>query len=427
MSAAEPRSLQRRLQQALGERAGPLREVVKEAERLGVQTYLVGGPVRDLLLGQTIGDLDVLVSDKLTALAKRASHRLGGRAIIHERFLTATVRTEELRIDLSRARCETYARPGVLPSVRPATPSDDLCRRDFSINAMAIPLGGGAGSQLVDPLGGLADLEQRQLRVLHARSFVDDPTRLFRATRYCARLGFHLSRATLRLMREAIAGDAIGSVSGDRTRRELERLLEEVDAASACRQTDRRGLFSAVAAGWRLSRDADQALRRFDVVKRSPPWSEVRPIEVQWACGLRLLLFGVPARVRMQGLGALGMRGHRASETASDLGKLVGLRRSLGRGLSPGKLDLRLSGLGEAALLALYCVGGGRVAADVKRFAQELRHLKNPLDGHAVRRLGLEGREIGRLVRVARERALDGQPVDDAWLRLWLARRRPMR
>jgi len=163
-------------------------------------------------------------------------------------------------------------------------------------------------------------------------------------------------------------------------------------------------------------------LNQFNRAKHSPPWSETHQPSVQQACGLRLLLVGVPARVRARSLEALSLRGRRASDTETDLRQLGRLRRSIARGLSPGKLDARLSGLSEALLLALYCLGGRRVRTDVARFADELRHERSPLDGHTARRLGLKGPAIGKLVRAARERALDGRPVDDAWLRRWLAR-----
>jgi tRNA nucleotidyltransferase (CCA-adding enzyme) len=396
--------------------------VVREAERRGVEAYLVGGPVRDLLLGETIGDVDVLLSDGLEAVARGSALRLGGRAVIHEKFLTATIVNGDLRIDLSRARGEAYARPGALPQVHPASLADDFGRRDFSINAMAIRLSAGAGPVFVDALGGLADLERGRLRVLHPESFRDDPTRLFRAARYAARLRFRPSRETLRLMREAISEGALATVSGDRTLAELGQLLKECDAARACREADKHGLFSAVASGWGLSADARQGLHQFNRVKQSPPWSEAAQPSVQQGCGLRLLLVGTPARVRARSLAALGLQGRRASSTETDLRQLGRLRRSVAGGLSPGKLDARLTGLGEALLLALYCLGGRRVRSDVARFANELRHQRSPLDGHTARRLGLKGPAIGRIVRAARERALDGRPVNDAWLRRWLAR-----
>src|SRR3954452_22209108 len=137
----------------------------------GTPIYLVGGAVRDLLLGQERTDLDIAVEGDASALGRR----LGGEIRTHERFATATVHTDGLELDLATARSESYPEPGALPEVRPATLTDDLARRDFTLNAMAVPLAG--DPELIDPHGGLADLERGTLRVLHERSFVDDPTR----------------------------------------------------------------------------------------------------------------------------------------------------------------------------------------------------------------------------------------------------------
>src|SRR4051794_33719546 len=171
-------------------------ERIREAAG-GTPAYLVGGAVRDLLLGrEDRADIDVVVEGDVAAIAAA----LGGEARSHERFGTATVRVGDLVADLAAARAESYAHPGALPEVRPAALADDLARRDFSVNAMAIPLGGEA--RLIDPHEGAGDVERRALRVLHGRSFVDDPTRALRAARYAARLGFALDPETEALVRK---------------------------------------------------------------------------------------------------------------------------------------------------------------------------------------------------------------------------------
>src|SRR5512134_2481200 len=146
--------------------------------------YLVGGAVRDLLLGRTRTDLDLAVDGDVGAIARA----LGEDVTTHERFGTATVRVGDLVVDLARSRAESYERPGALPAVTSAPIAEDLARRDFTINAMAVPLTGKA--ELIDPYGGLEDLRVGVLRVLHERSFVDDPTRALRAARYAARFHF---------------------------------------------------------------------------------------------------------------------------------------------------------------------------------------------------------------------------------------------
>src|SRR3954464_15631241 len=162
-----------------------------------VPAYLVGGVVRDLLLGAPGADLDVAIEGGADALADVP----GYRPERDEYFLTGRLEAGDQRIDIAQTRAETYPRPGSLPEVRPAAIEEDLARRDFSVNAMAFPLEEGA--ELLDPHGGVEDLRAGRLRVLHERSFADDPTRALRAARYAARFGFDLEPDTARLLEEA--------------------------------------------------------------------------------------------------------------------------------------------------------------------------------------------------------------------------------
>jgi tRNA nucleotidyltransferase (CCA-adding enzyme) len=206
--------------------AEALRSVYPELETIGTATedpvYLVGGAVRDLLLGRGRADIDLAVEGDPAALAAA----LGAATLSeHGRFATAKVELGGHEIDIAGARTESYPHPGALPVVAPAAGIEaDLSRRDFSVNAMAIPLAG--EPRLIDPHGGLADLERGLLRVLHPDSFRDDPTRAIRAARYAARFGFNLEPETEALLRET----DLGSVSSDRRRAELLRLAGEATA-----------------------------------------------------------------------------------------------------------------------------------------------------------------------------------------------------
>jgi tRNA nucleotidyltransferase (CCA-adding enzyme) len=192
---------------------------VREAAA-GLSAYLVGGAVRDLLIGRERADIDVAVEGDAAELA----HRLGGDVRAHERFATATVRVDGLVVDLAATRAETYERPGALPEVRPAPLADDLARRDFTVNAMAVPLAG--DPELIDPHGGLRDLDRGELRILHAGSFTDDPTRALRAARYAARYRFSLERETS----ERLSDVDLATVSRDRVEAELRKLADEPEA-----------------------------------------------------------------------------------------------------------------------------------------------------------------------------------------------------
>jgi tRNA nucleotidyltransferase (CCA-adding enzyme) len=208
--------------------------------------YLVGGAVRDLLRGADAVDLDLAVEGDARSVARTLADRLGGRPREHERFGTATVLAPELTFDLATTRTETYDEPGALPRVTEATLGEDLRRRDFTVNAMAIALGGDDLGHLYDPHGGRRDLEARLVRVLHSGSFYDDPTRLLRAVRYETRLGFGMDEDTERTARAAVAEDALSTVSGARVRDELMDLLAEHEAPAAVERMHDLGLDRAL-------------------------------------------------------------------------------------------------------------------------------------------------------------------------------------
>jgi tRNA nucleotidyltransferase (CCA-adding enzyme) len=237
--------------------AYPELDAIREAA-LG-PVFVVGGAVRDLLLGRGRADLDVVVEGEAAALAAS----LGAEPVSHERFATAKVVLYGHEVDIASARTETYAHPGALPEVASAASIEaDLGRRDFTVNAMAIPLLG--EPRLIDPHRGQADLEAGLLRVLHRESFVDDPTRAIRAARYAARFGFGLEAGTEELLRAA----DLDSVSADRRRAELLRLAAEASAS--------RGF--ALLAEWGLlaprESDGDLVARVTDLAT-APPWREL--------------------------------------------------------------------------------------------------------------------------------------------------------
>ncbi|HWC07793.1 MAG TPA: hypothetical protein VG458_01955 [Solirubrobacterales bacterium] len=203
-----------------------MREAYPELARVGETAsdpvYLVGGAVRDLLLGRGRADVDLVVEGD----PERLAADLGVAPYAnHDRFGTLKLELDGHEVDIATARAESYPEPGALPVVEPgASLEADLARRDFTVNAMAVPLAG--ETELVDPHGGLADLEGGLLRVLHPASFVDDPTRAIRAARYAARLGLALEAETEGLLRETDPG----AVSEDRWRAELSRLAAEPTA-----------------------------------------------------------------------------------------------------------------------------------------------------------------------------------------------------
>ncbi len=214
-------------------RRNGLRAICLRAGALGMRVALVGGFVRDRLLGLAPDDFDLIVEGDATTLSRDLEASLGGALRVHRPFGTATWQASDGHtFDLASARRETYAAPAALPTVTTgASLLEDLARRDFSINAMALPLNTDGVDGLLDPFDGRRDLATGTVRVLHPLSFVDDPTRLFRATRYVARYGFKLDPTTSALIDSGIGH--LRDLSGDRIRHELALMAAEPAAATA--------------------------------------------------------------------------------------------------------------------------------------------------------------------------------------------------
>ena len=218
-----------------------LQAVGRTAASLRARAYAVGGCVRDWLLAlPTIEDLDVTVEGDGLGVAQAAAQALGGGGVVfHAQFGTATVRVPRaggaLRVDVATCRKETYAKPAAYPKVAPGRLMDDLARRDFSINAMALDLDAARFGELIDPFGGAADLQTRLLRVLHSRSFLDDPSRLLRGVRLATRFRLAWEPDTAAAAAAAVRAGALGWLNAGRVRKELERLAGELDPAACAR------------------------------------------------------------------------------------------------------------------------------------------------------------------------------------------------
>ncbi|MGI8946338.1 MAG: hypothetical protein ACR2GL_08890 [Thermoleophilaceae bacterium] len=305
-------------------------ELLPALDGLGTPCHLVGGAVRDLLRGESSADLDLALADGAAAAATVLAERLGGSSVVHDEFATATVRAGGLVVDLATTRRETYESPGALPAVEPAPLGEDLGRRDFTINAMAIGLTGEDLGRLYDPLGGQADLDAGLIRVLHPASFLDDPTRLLRALRYESRLGFALDDETERLARAAVAAGALETVSGVRVGVELLDLLSEREAAAAVARLGELGI--------------DRALQ--PAVKADP----------ELVAGARLAALEARARLALTALAAL--IAHRPGvEPGPRVGVEPGPRAGVeewvgGLGLEAAERDAVLRAAGIAAGLA---------------------------------------------------------------------------
>ncbi len=387
------------------------------ADARGLRIYLVGGPVRDLLLGRAVHDVDLLVEAEggvaAAELADLADLR-DARITRHARFGTVTLRLDDVAVDIASARSERYAHDGALPSVEAGSLRDDLLRRDFSANALALPLSKAARSGhvgVVDFDDGCEDLEQRRLRVLHRRSFHDDPTRALRAARLGPRLGFTLTRGSRGALRDALRDGAFGRVSGDRLRREWIKLFDDarrgLDPAQALRLLDEWHVLGALEPGLDLARESVAPLRRLGRAIAEPPWS--RGAGRAWVAGLALWLAPQPAALRRRALRRFAVRG-RAEEAVVGFPRARDVcLRALDRARGRGAVDAVLAGLDDDALYALLASAPAPVRRRILRWAREDRAKRPPVGGEDLVQLGLEGPAIGRVLSRVRTAYLDGR------------------
>jgi tRNA nucleotidyltransferase (CCA-adding enzyme) len=239
----------------------------RQAGDMRIRAYLVGGVVRDLLLGSPVEDLDLVIEGDAATFARGLAGP-GDRLRVHPAFGTAMIRTSDgLRIDLAAARTEYYPEPGALPRVAEGDLRQDLFRRDFTVNALAIALHPDGQGLLVDYFDGRKDLRRGALRVLHGLSFVEDPTRAYRAVRFALRLSFSLGRETESLLKAAVRQGVFAGLKGSRLYRELRPILEGPRPARALEILDGYGLLQAAhPALVRTRRSAERASRLEEVL-----------------------------------------------------------------------------------------------------------------------------------------------------------------
>ena len=370
-----------------------LGQVQRLADESGASAYLVGGPVRDSLLGLPVKDLDISVVGDAPALAARLADAAGGRLTAHQRFGTATVATEGAVVDLVTARRETYHRPGSLPDVQPGDITDDLARRDFTVNAMAVPLCGNLG-QLVDPHGGQDDLRAKVIRVLHQRSFVDDPTRIVRAARYSGRLGFPIADDTLPALNKALPG-AMSTVSRDRVRHEMERIFQEDRPLPVLRLAGELGILTSIHPSLSVSHLPE-------VVPRDHPEAPL-----VWLAALAWVLRRCEASAFCAGINAPSDWARVIDDTVALRGKVDQLGQPQ---LSPSVVCVLLDGLSPDSLSAARLLSSPTVAERIGRYLSEWRSIAPLLRGTDLLELGVPaGPAVGEALRALRKARLDGE------------------
>jgi tRNA nucleotidyltransferase (CCA-adding enzyme) len=403
-----------------------LRRAAETAAEHGWRIYLVGGYVRDLLMERAHYDLDVAVEGDAIALARELEGHLDARLEATHSFGTAYMELGGGKhfLDLVTARREWYESPGALPTVEPGTIADDLARRDFTINAMAIPVLSEGTGDLLDPHGGLVDLGAGLVRVLHPRSFIDDPTRIPRAVKYAVRLGFTIEPGTLELIFQAVRDGALAIVSLDRIVREILYIMQERRAGVMLARLEELGVLRAIHPylGWPYPADSPINL------------TEDANLPAHERLDTYLAILGAefaPQPEEAEALArSLGLGAHH-TRLMRDAAQLVHDWPRLGaEGLSPSQVYELLKKLDSSALEAyrrIEAMSADAPAWDrLNDYLDRLRHVRPELDGNYLKGLGLPPGAIYRDVLGALMNAkLDGQlPAredEERFVAEWLA------
>ncbi len=372
----------------------------REASELGLELYLVGGVVRDLFLGRVNFDFDLVVEGDAISLARRLAKDSQAKLTIHSHFGTAKLKYPEFSLDLATARSETYSRPGALPTVKPGSLKDDLIRRDFSINAMALCLNPQRFCELVNLYHGKDDLKRGLIRVLHPNSFIDDATRILRALRYEQRLEFKLETETEKLLRRDVA--MLDTVSGDRIRHELELILKEEQPERVLRRGEELGVLTKIHPALKGNSWLNKMFAKArQVDKRTSPLS-------LYLC---LLIYNLTEKENEELISHLNFPKRLAEAMHRTLQLKAQLNSLANPELKPSDIYQSLHGYAAPAIQANALASESPIVSqNLRLYLTKLRYVKPLLDGEDLKRMGIApGPRIGETLNALHKARLNGE------------------
>ena len=377
-----------------------VKDISEQAAEQGQRISLVGGIVRDMLLGYPNFDIDLVIEGDAVKLAQHVAETSQVRLLTHHRFGTAKLKYENFTLDLATARKETYSKPGALPAVTPGTLKDDLFRRDFSINAMAISLVHNDYGELVDPYHGESDLEHRLIRVLHPESFSDDATRILRGVCYEQRFGFEFETETTRLLERDIP--MLNTVSGDRIRHELEHIFEENRPELVIKRLGELGVLHRINPS--LERDGWIA-EKFEKARRLKKPTQLPSL---YFC---LLIYSFSEREIEQFLARLNIPAKLSRVMRDTLGIKDRLPLLDKPSVKPSEIYYLLRDYEPLAIQANAIASeSATIHRHLQLFLAKLRYVKTSLDGEELKKLGISaGPEMGKILRILHKAKLDGE------------------
>ena len=391
-----------------------LEEAGQLADRCGISLFVVGGCVRDLLLGLENLDLDLVVEGDGLAFARRLADMLHARVKVHERFGTAVVILPDGdTLDIATARTEYYEYPTALPTVEQSSIKKDLHRRDFTINALAVQLNGKGFGDVLDFYGGQRDLNDKVIRVLHGLSFIEDPTRVFRAIRFEIRFGFHLGKDTVALIAGAVKMDLFHRLSGHRLLEELKVLFSEREPRQAITRLGELGLLRFIHPKLSWSERLKKLLKALD---EAVDWYRLlylnRKMD-EWLVYMMGLLEVLPERAVKDVLTRFPLSEPEGAKLtmARSGGHRIIRRLASKRTLKPSEVYHLLSGLSAETLLILMAKSkGDSVKRQVSAFLTTYQHVKPVLTGIDLKAMGLKpGPQFREVLDRLLDAKLDGE------------------
>jgi tRNA nucleotidyltransferase (CCA-adding enzyme) len=433
-----------------------LRLIGEEVNVLNYTVYIVGGFVRDLLLNghqldMAVMDMDIVIEGNAIAFAQRMQSLYGGRVVPHKRFNTAKwllddpdhpVHTQKLLADLNTegaldnlpshldfvtARTEFYTAPTVLPTVEDSSIKLDLHRRDFTINTLALCLNPDRWGELLDFYGGVNDLNQGIIRILHSLSFVDDPTRILRAVRYEQRFDFEIEPRTLELLLDA--EELLDRVTPARIRHEFERILQEERPEKAVARLEELGILARLHPSLHFDEQLAKAFANLRTARARASSHDLiltEPIDrLYWG----ILVSQLPTSTHSELTNRLGLR----SETQQLMRGLANLHRHLAELARPGLTPSRVVAIFEQvdpvalALSPVIYADQPQLLRYVEKYLSTWRHVHPEVDGHDLAKLGVpRGPLYADLLRTLRAARLDGvlmsRADEEAFVRSYLQR-----
>lgn len=390
--------------------ATALRQIAAEAKKIGRPVYIVGGIVRDMILGRPNQDLDIVTEGHVSELAKAFARRVHGKSTVHPQFMTATVCCPSgLSVDFATSRTERYLRPGALPLVQEGTLKDDLFRRDFAINALAARVEDSRSLVLVDHYGGLADLKKKRIRVLHELSFCDDPTRIFRAIRFEQRFGFPLDRKTLLLLKAAVSQGYLRHVTMERYLNELRKIFQEPRPFLCLKRLKTLKVLGSIFPGLKFNKAVLAQIEKNISILLALSSRREKDRGAVWLMGLLAPLVGQSQEHRLSKLGLTREEKTAVLGTAQVSRARAALRK---KNLKPGQIYRILSPLRPEIISFIRATSSDKiVAAYVDQYRQKICREKLFITGRDVLAVcpTMPGRQVGEILRRIHLRQLDGK------------------